>query len=659
MQLKLNQSNRELKDKAKSAISGNRLSLTGMFLLNLLITFVFTSLLGFLANWLEPLSIQSFSINRVFLDTPGLIGEMINQVGQSTDPIALGITLLVSFLISFFMVQVWVYGTPWSLLEMVDGGDHHIGRVWSAFTHRPIRHYIANFLAAIVRWFSAFVFYLVLATILFFYYVVVLSTARAAIGQVTGIVVHVLYLLIALLLLFLVALLTSWLYYGFNFIMFPTYDNEETGVFRSLRMSWQLMRGNKWRLFKMGLGYVFLPLIIGGAVSLLMAYFRTAFPQADYYFWAQLGLGALVVLFLFGNLIKFMVVQAVFYREQTKQYALYLNDHFPSFGAEASDNIADLYHTEDRPQFTADTMAIDASELNALDDSASSSDDYLSEAAFRETYGPDQDDFKVGGEGTYSQPQSTYPENENSDSDPASLDAEENDDEIMVMAPADSQDEPARSDSQRDNKSDQPDETAYDYADPGYVLDDRQQEEVLPASDIFDLAEDYSQPEASPINEETLPDQAETPQDKATDLTDTVTDTNSVETRPEEEETNDFDFPVLEESTPSDNSHSSADKADPEETIEKVPEADSEEVVEEEPESDPAGEAVEKKPYDPYGYNTPKKTNFKQAKHKDDILLAADRSAESSYDKSIVNQSDFLDGDPLTPDQEDQDSTDK
>lgn len=102
MQLKLNQSNRELKDKAKSAISGNRLSLTGMFLLNLFITFVFSSLLGFLANWLKPLSIQSFSINRVFLDTPGLIGEMINQVGQSTDPIALGITLLVSFLISFF-----------------------------------------------------------------------------------------------------------------------------------------------------------------------------------------------------------------------------------------------------------------------------------------------------------------------------------------------------------------------------------------------------------------------------------------------------------------------------------------------------------------------------------------------------------------------------
>ncbi|MHB2042103.1 DUF975 family protein [Aerococcus mictus] len=650
MQLKLNQSNRELKDKAKSAISGNRLSLTGMFLLNLFITFVFTSLLGFLANWLKPLSIQSFSINRVFLDTPGLIGEMINQVGQSTDPIALGITLLVSFLISFFMVQVWVYGTPWSLLEMVDGGAHHIGRVWSAFTHRPIRHYITNFLAAIVRWFSAFVFYLVLATILFFYYVVVLSTARAAIGQVTGIVVHVLYLLIALLLLFLLAILTSWLYYGFNFIMFPTYDNEETGIFRSLRMSWQLMRGNKWRLFKMGLGYVFLPLIIGGAVSLLMAYFRTAFPQADYYFWAQLGLGVLVVLFLFGNLIKFMVVQAVFYREQTKQYALYLNDHFPGFGAEASDNIADLYHTEDRPQFTADTMAIDASELNGLDDSASSSDDYLSEAAFRETYGPDQDDFKPGGEDSYSQTQSTYPESESSDSDLVSLDAEDNGDEIMVMAPAGSQDEPARSDSQRDNESDQPDETAYDYADPGYVLDDRQQEEVLPASDIFDLAEDYSQPEPSPINEETLSDQAERvpeqveeTQDKATE----AAETDHFETRPEEEETSDFDFPVLEESTPSEDSHSPVDKADPEET------------AEEETEADLASEADEKKPYDPYGYNTPKKTNFKQAKHKDDILLAADRSAESSYDKSIVNQSDFLDGDPLTPDQEDQNSSDK
>ncbi|WP_195851218.1 DUF975 family protein [Aerococcus tenax] len=644
MQLKLNQSNRELKDKAKSAISGNRLSLTGMFLLNLFITFVFSSLLGFLANWLKPLSIQSFSINRVFLDTPGLIGEMINQVGQSTDPIALGITLLVSFLISFFMVQVWVYGTPWSLLEMVDEGDHHIGRVWSAFTHRPIRHYMTNFLAAIVRWFSAFVFYLVLATILFFYYVVVLSTARAAIGQVTGIVVHVLYLLIALLLLFLLALLTSWLYYGFNFIMFPTYDNEETGVFRSLRMSWQLMRGNKWRLFKMGLGYVFTPLIIGGLVSLLMAYFRTAFPQADYYFWAQLGLGALVVLFLFGNLIKFMVVQAVFYREQTKQYALYLNDHFSGFGAEASDNIADLYHTEDRPQFTADTMAIDASELNALDDSASSSDDYLSEAAFRETYGPDQDDFKAGGEETDSQIQATYPENESPALDPASLESQAADDEIMVMAPAGSQDEPVSSDSQRDHKSDKPDEGAYDYAVPGYVLDDRQQEEVLPASDIFDLAEDYSQSEASSTKEETLPDQAEAPQDKVTE----AAETDHFETRPEEEETSAFDFPVLEESTPSEDSHSSVDKADSEAT------------VEEETEADPASEVVEKKPYDPYGYNTPKKTNFKQAKHKDDILLAADRSAESSYDKSIVNQSDFLDGDPLTPDQEeDQDSTDK
>ncbi|KAA9240270.1 MULTISPECIES: DUF975 family protein [Aerococcus] len=644
MQLKLNQSNRELKDKAKSAISGNRLSLTGMFLLNLFITFVFTSLLGFLANWLKPLSIQSFSINRVFLDTPGLIGEMINQVGQSTDPIALGITLLVSFLISFFMVQVWVYGTPWSLLEMVDEGDHHIGRVWSAFTHRPIRHYMTNFLAAIVRWFSAFVFYLVLATILFFYYVVVLSTARAAIGQVTGIVVHVLYLLIALLLLFLLALLTSWLYYGFNFIMFPTYDNEETGVFRSLRMSWQLMRGNKWRLFKMGLGYVFTPLIIGGLVSLLMAYFRTAFPQADYYFWAQLGLGALVILFLFGNLIKFMVVQAVFYREQTKQYALYLNDHFPGFGAEASDNIADLYHTEDRPQFTADTMAIDASELNALDDSASSSDDYLSEAAFRETYGPDQDDFKAGGEETNSQTQATYPENESPALDPASLDAEDNDDEIMVMAPAGSQEEPVSSDSQMDHKSDKPDEGAYDYADPGYVLDDRQQEEVLPASDIFDLAEDYSQPEASSNEEKIAPEQVEASQDKVTE----AAETDHFETSPGEEETSAFDFPVLEESTPSEDRHSSVDKVDSEAT------------VEEETEADPASEVVEKKPYDPYGYNTPKKTNFKQAKHKDDILLAADRSAESSYDKSIVNQSDFLDGDPLTPDQEeDQDSTDK
>jgi len=55
----------------------------------------------------------------------------------------------------------------------------------------------------------------------------------------------------------------------------------------------------------------------------------------------------------------------------------------------------------------------------------------------------------------------------------------------------------------------------------------------------------------------------------------------------------------------------------------------------------PEEEKGRKKPYDPYGYNTPKKTNFRETLHTEEIILAADKAAGEKFEESYVSVEDF------------------
>lgn len=600
MQYRLDLSNATIKRRAGQSLKNNQIKFGLAVLLNAVIILGITS--GIMGLLKVKIVLPEQSLDQFYVQTPSFLRTLFvtfkNQ-WAAQDLMIMGGAI---FVLTFLCAQLQVFGLTWGSLNMADSGKFSWKSVWSPFTHRPIRHYFLSLLSGIIQYMATFIFVGTFVCLLAFYSVVIVSTGRAAIGQWTYYLIHALYLTIMVLVMILVGLFSGWLYYGFSLMTYPCYDNRKTGFFRALRMSWSLMSGNRVRLFKWRIWYRLLPaaLVTGvlagiiGAKDIFMTKGTSSLGEIG--IWT--GTGAIAFLYILFNWLKSYAVEAVFYRELTYQYAFALNEKYPGFGAAPAKDLSTFYHTEERPQFTADTVAVDAGMLLGQTADLKVEEDTLSEEAFKEHFGPAESE-KESETLKIKKPQEIPPlydwnvtegeETKTSLTPPPETGKKlaEDDHPILVMSDVGEEEkisyvpvkDPDEIEPIEEPKKILEKEEEYDFVDPGYVLDKSQQTPVQPAAAVF-----------APSEEQEI-EKAEQP------------------LQPEHVE------PIS----------NIQDKRDV-----QVNQLKSEEKI-----------TMEKQPYNPYGYNTPKRTNFKKTEHTEEIILGADKAQADNYKNSLIRPGDF------------------
>ncbi|MDO4671004.1 MAG: hypothetical protein Q4A67_05980 [Aerococcus sp.] len=350
-------SNRDLKKQAMQAIKGNRLGLFFAMIVQLLITllvvggFVFTVVsLDLIPTISNPLA---FLLN-IQQTGPALIQALVERLTPPLLALLVGMGVVMSFL----MTHLWTYGFNHSLLEMVDTGKFHYGTVWRSFVHRPFRHYLTALIVGIINQLLGLVYGVSQMVLGVFFYITLLTVQSPTIAPWLGIAVILLYTILAVLVLILLALLLSWISYGFQLFVYPSWDVKTTSIGRSVAMSWRLMRGNKWQLFILGLSYLVWPIVLTGVAVLAYLLFGAQLPST-YAAYVLPGWGVFFWVMLAVAFVRFLTAEAVFYRDQTTQYARRLNDQYPGFNATPKADLVAQYHTEAHPRFTAETLAVE------------------------------------------------------------------------------------------------------------------------------------------------------------------------------------------------------------------------------------------------------------------------------------------------------------
>lgn len=350
-------SNQALRKQTMIAIKGNRWRLFWALLVQIVVSGVFAGLAAVSIMPLGPLPTLpnpvSLVVNFRVLGPAIAQAVMIQVQRPMTIVVAVGLLL-----IQFIMVQLWVYGLNHAFLEMVDTGRFRYGTVWRAFKERPLRHFITAWLVSAINGALTLLYLLSMGIVGVFFYITLLTVQSPTIATWLGIAVVLLYVILAILLLILFALLLYWISYGLRLFMYPSYDVKTTSIGRSLAMSWRLMRGNKWQLFLLGLRYALWPLLGGALAAGAYLLFGGRIPS-EYLVFVFSGGALIFYLWVLAMAVRFLVAQAVFYRDQTEQYARRLNEQYPGFNATPKASLTERYHTEDHPRFTADTVAIE------------------------------------------------------------------------------------------------------------------------------------------------------------------------------------------------------------------------------------------------------------------------------------------------------------
>lgn len=330
----LARTNREIREHAAFVQDGNSWYMVGAYLLYFAISAVIGSIVGF--------SINYFTDNN----------------SQTTMTIVTVVSMLLGFIIQ---TEIGLFGFSWSFLEMVDREDYAIRTIFKPFGRRPFRNLfvqiVYSLLIFLVNFAWQFIFAVVTGVGLMFMAKMSLnlnsSSAEIALEArkaITGIWANraglIFLAVLGLIVLFgLIAVIR--LYYKYSLIYYLPYDSRKLSTLDVLGLSSMLMRGNKFKLFRLQFFYMVLPIlfVILGSGLLVFAYMW--FDLA----WTVIALAVilwvlyLIVLVIFT--LRLQTAQAVFYRSLIDQYKVEIAEEYPEFGGGSSRPVApepDEYH---------------------------------------------------------------------------------------------------------------------------------------------------------------------------------------------------------------------------------------------------------------------------------------------------------------------------
>ena len=322
--------------------------------------------------------ILAFVLAVIILSAMGILGTtgLIYLSQQEAAGWLLGLVGLVFVLIYLYVIiQMMVFGFPWSFLEMVDTGRYQIKTIFRPFRRRPGRNVLAyiffELLLALVSLLLSLVSGVLFGLTSYNFlpnqaWSLTAQMPDLAAGQelTQGLLAEDTRLLILAGISFALWLVLTLIYlvfiYGFAFSPFLPYDSETASASALLGISRQMMRGNKFKLFRIHFFYMVVPYLLAFLFGLVLMATSLLFNLDAGLFGLLAGVITfilVVVYVVFG--LRAFTATAVFYRNYIKQYRLELNEAFPELNLTTwgQGSETEIYQQEDRPQVPEETMA--------------------------------------------------------------------------------------------------------------------------------------------------------------------------------------------------------------------------------------------------------------------------------------------------------------
>ncbi|MDK6680467.1 hypothetical protein QP248_08425 [Aerococcus sp. UMB8608] len=285
----------------------------------------------------------------------------------------LGVVFVLIYL--YVIIQMMVFGFPWSFLEMVDTGNYRIKTIFRPFRRRPGRNVLAyiffELLFALVSLLMSLVSGVLFGLTTYnllpneaWSFNVQMPDAAAGQELAQAFLAGDSRLLILAGISFAVSLVLTLLYlaflYGFAFTPFLPYDSETASASALLGISRQMMRGNKFKLFRIHFFYMVVPYLLAFLFGLVLIATGLVFNLDGGLFGLLAGGIAfilIIVYVVFG--LRAFTATAVFYRNYIKQYRLELNEAFPELNLTTwgQGSETEIYQQDQRPQVPEETMA--------------------------------------------------------------------------------------------------------------------------------------------------------------------------------------------------------------------------------------------------------------------------------------------------------------
>lgn len=288
----------------------------------------------------------------------GFIGE--NFGGASANPSAFAAALVLVFSIVSFIVQTLLnMGLQWASVRSVDSGVFSMQDIFLPFQRRPWRNILIMILFSLV----------IMAIML----VLAGATAGAVFVLLPGFELNpvmagfpeaVMPLASILSVSFIIYLFAA-IYISFMFaiIEYIPYDFNHLGAGQVLSVSRKLMKGNKFKLFRLNLYYVVVPIAIILLLTAIVGFvfYQTENPGLTAILSTLVFIVAIVLVVLMT--IRLLIANAVYYRTIFEENAAEIASEIPELNLDSNglvytDNPENIYHTEGRPHLNGDAVAV-------------------------------------------------------------------------------------------------------------------------------------------------------------------------------------------------------------------------------------------------------------------------------------------------------------
>ena len=529
----------------------------------------------------------------------GIFGGGGTTLFSTTDGQNGEIAVTIMSIVSIVLQVMFTFGIIWGTIHMVDHQKFSFKKLFKPWTQRGFRNFG---IGIIYQLFFGFLIALamIIVAALFWGTFVTLFNSVGSLNNVGSLVNQIgevdlgssIAFLAVVTSSIIIGLISLFFYYRWVFVHYIPYDNNQTGVFKAFSVSSTMMKGNKFKLFRIHFYYGFLMFLfyaLVGIVIFLSGYLVDA-PVIPAILGVIMGVAALIVSIILT--LRSRTATALFYRLITDEYGEIYDEKYPFLDMAPAKEEPE-YHSEPRPEFAAATTAITPGS-HVQTEPAANYDENEEDQSAHTSHQPISDEEIATNDDMHSDDTMVYPENKETIAD----------------------------DSFEEDSS--PVYSAYDPM--STVSDDNQDEEIAADGEVVDdiessKKETQSNPDFEAYEDTNVADETESDNEEFVNLAHNETGISDASL----DDTEFFTSDQVEEDEVLDEK----DDENPSKGIE--PSADQMNLAHEKtgvnttPDTDETPEE-EKVPYSIMGYNTPKRTKFNEVENEKDVLYAAEKA---------------------------------
>ncbi|MCZ0718025.1 DUF975 family protein [Aerococcus kribbianus] len=299
----------------------------------------------------------------------GIIGSLVSFSEFFTDSQYYLLLFFISGVLYFVVSNLLNMGILWESITMVDKDYYRLSGIFKPFTQRPFRNILIILLYTLLFFFITILIFgiAILGTGL------IMENTTGILDSIQGIVttpsvasLDPQYLIaigrffgVSFLLTLLGFIPLTVIYYRYVLVQYIPFDNNETGPFQAFKVSATMMKGNKFKLFRIDFFYAFIIIlfwvIAGIAVGLTASLFNSAIVTIILAIIFLLA-GILISIILF---LRAYSARALFYRLLTDEFGAEYDQLFPFLDMAPAPAETMAYQTQARPSFAEDTQAIE------------------------------------------------------------------------------------------------------------------------------------------------------------------------------------------------------------------------------------------------------------------------------------------------------------